>query len=158
MDAGKRPWQAKGNSIHEAREEYGPAIIHGNKAEWFDDVLFDYRSAYFYDKYQSYDLFLIRGPFPEPDVTVQLSAVYFSLFTLGLAEIIMFPPTLIDKTIDCFQDEPFLFLYNAEQSLISVEHIPEDIFIELMQHKELNQNANNRLERDAAKPSRAPHP
>ena len=114
MEKGERPWRLHGASKSTVDDAYGAPSAFGHRFPYLDATLEaqgNLRPSW--GNYVHYGLYDIRGPFPEPDTTKSLEALYASVFTLGLAEIVMLPPTAIGKFIQRDQTRPFIFLYDG---------------------------------------------
>ena len=100
MDSGQRPWELYGQPKSAVTDTYGQPVLSGQKHEQLDQALQTQRHLRSsWTSYSHYGIHRIRGPFPEPDVTKSLEALYASVCTLGLAEIVMLPPTAIAKLL-----------------------------------------------------------
>ena len=93
----------------------------GQRREAMDKALMiDGRLRTSWKEYDTYELYQIRGPFPTDDTTKSIEALYISVFTLGLAEIVMLPPTAIIHLCQNWQKRPFVFLYNSSEIVVGV--------------------------------------
>ena len=134
MDSGKRPWKSRGIDRDSAHRQYGKPTQSGI----WDDRLWAALESEGYrpqtNTLSFFELYQIRGPFPEPDETKSLEALYISAFTLGLAEIVMLPPTAIGKICQHWQRRPFLFLYNNDDIAVSIGSVSTNIIDSLNSH------------------------
>lgn len=127
MDSGKRPGEMTGKARVIVDAEYGKPIVFGHEKTFADQAEIQKVKKPNLPPFEWYGIYNIHGPFPEPDVTKSLEALYASVFTLGLAEIVMFPPTLISKIQQRSEKRQFVFLFNTEEIAIFIFEVSQNL-------------------------------
>jgi len=141
MQEGERPWALRGELKSKVDSTYGPPTVSGRRFSELDTKILkktnSYSSCTSYTRFGVYD---IRGPFPEHDTTKSLEALYYSVFTFGAAELIMLPPTIIDRTYHMTQTKPFLFLFDRNDRALCVTPASANILNVIQSHNATKAN------------------